>query len=230
MNAENEMLIEARGLKKSFVSGNREIRVLSGIDLKMDFSSRLSIRGESGSGKTTLLNLLAGIELPDEGELFWGGVSIRSLPGARLARARGRQIGMVFQSYYLIPELSALENVVIAGQIIGDFSKRDIRLQAEALLEEVGLADRLKSRPEQLSGGERQRVALARALINKPRVLLADEPTGNLDEKTARRMMDIILGTIDRHRIALVLVTHNSAFAAEMPDRYVLCEGVLQRD
>lgn len=229
MSDETVQLIEARGLSKSFVSGSREIRVLSGVDLNLRPASRVSIRGESGSGKTTLLNLLAGIEKPDEGELLWDGIPVQSLSAARLTRERGRQIGMVFQSYYLIPELNAFENVVIAGQIMGLYRKRELREKAEALLEEVGLSDRLKSRPEQLSGGERQRVALARALINQPRVLLADEPTGNLDEVTARRVMDIILTTVDRQNIALVLVTHNPIFANEMPERYNLREGLLER-
>ncbi|MCC5835695.1 MAG: ABC transporter ATP-binding protein [Opitutales bacterium] len=229
MSEVQPQLIEARDLSKSFVSGNREIRVLSGVDLSLSAASRVSIRGESGSGKTTLLNLLAGIERPDRGELFWDGIPIQSLSAARLTRERGRQIGMVFQSYYLIPELNALENVLIAGQIMGLQRKRELRAAAEALLDEVGLSDRLKSRPEQLSGGERQRVALARALMNRPRVLLADEPTGNLDEVTARRVMDIILQTVDRQDIALVLVTHNPNFANEMPERYTLREGVLEK-
>ena len=170
-------MIEVRGLKKSIRNGSRTVEILKGIDLNVPQGQFLAIMGASGSGKSTLLGLLAGLDAPTEGEVLVDGTEISRLPEDKLAQVRGRKIGFVFQSYQLIPTLTALENVLLPYELNanGDGKKR-----ATALLETVGLADRLDHYPVQLSGGEQQRVALARAFVLDPPIVLADEPTGNL--------------------------------------------------
>lgn len=218
--------LEASGLEKRYRSGHREIEVLCGVSLAVRAGETISIRGESGSGKSTLLNLLAGIEVPDAGEVQWEGKSLLGLPEAQRPRKRARFLGFVFQAFYLIPELNTLENVTLAARISG-LPLKEGRERAETLLGELGLQDRLKSRPDQLSGGERQRTAIARALVNRPRVLLADEPTGNLDERTSGRVMEQLMRAVQRHRTALVLVTHHPGFAAEAERQFNLEAGLL---
>ncbi|NDV61522.1 ABC transporter ATP-binding protein [Puniceicoccales bacterium CK1056] len=219
-------VLAATGLQKSYQSGHRQIEVLQGVSLSIEAGETISIRGESGSGKSTLLNLLAGIEMPDAGDVSWNGQLLSGLPESRRPKKRSEFLGFVFQSFYLIPELNLLENVLIAARIAG-LSMKEARSRAFQLLEELGLQDRLESRPEQLSGGERQRTAIARALINQPKILLADEPTGNLDEHTAERVIDQLLTVVDRHRAALVLVTHHPGFAARAQKQYRLVDGNL---
>lgn len=204
--------IEVRGLKKGFQLPREELEVLRGVDLEVGERESVSIRGESGSGKSTLLNVLAGLERRDAGELFWQGVPVPVRPGRRTARLRGRRVGMVFQSYYLVPELTAEDNVVLAGRIAG-LRGRGLRERARALLDRLGLDGRRDQMPTKLSGGERQRVAVARALINEPAVVLADEPTGNLDEATAEKVMQLLVEVTPEHGAALILVTHHPGFA-----------------
>jgi predicted ABC-type transport system involved in lysophospholipase L1 biosynthesis ATPase subunit len=219
-------VLEATALHKHYRSGQRRIEVLRGAELCLRHGETVSIRGESGSGKSTLLNLLAGIEIPDAGDVAWEGVPLSTVPESRRPRLRSAYLGFVFQAFYLVPELDALANVMLAGRIAG-MPVRTARARAEQLLGELGLAERLRSRPEQLSGGERQRAAIARALINRPRVLLADEPTGNLDEHTAQRVMDQLFAVVKSHDTAMVLVTHHAGFAARAGRRYRLTDGVL---
>jgi len=219
-------VLAATDLRKSYQSGHRQIEVLQGVSLSIEAGETISIRGESGSGKSTLLNLLAGIEIPDAGDVSWNGQLLSELPESRRPKKRSDFLGFVFQSFYLIPELNLLENVLIAARIAG-LSMKEARERSLQLLEELGLQDRLESRPEQLSGGERQRTAIARALINQPKILLADEPTGNLDEHTAERVIDQLLKVVDRHRAALVLVTHHPGFAARAGKQYRLVDGNL---
>jgi ABC-type lipoprotein export system ATPase subunit len=218
--------LRASNLKKTYRSGEREIEVLTGVGLTLGQEDSLSIRGESGSGKSTLLNLLAGIEVPDDGEVLWEGVSLRGQSGSALATRRASFLGFVFQAYYLVPELTALDNVLLAARIAGKPLKPS-RERALHLMERVGLKDRLQSRPEQLSGGERQRAAIARALMNQPAVLLADEPTGNLDERTAGRVMELLLETSGAEGASLILVTHHPAFAGMTKRASVLEQGRL---
>ncbi len=203
----NEMILSARGLRKTYPSGDRRLDVLQGVDLDVAAGESVSIRGESGSGKSTLLHVLAGLDAPDAGQLTWAGS-----PDTGAVR-RARFLGMVFQSFYLIPEIDALQNVVMARRITGRVGAAE-RDRARSLLGRVGLAERAHHLPAQLSGGERQRVAIARALMNAPQLILADEPTGNLDERTGAAMMDLLLGLCAETNTALVLVTHNAAFAA----------------
>jgi len=207
-------ILEAKDLGKAYSSGQGTIEVLNGLSLSLSSAESLSIRGESGSGKSTLLNLLAGIESADTGDILWNGESLTSISSGKRPARRARFLGYVFQAFYLIPELTALENVAIAGRIIGT-AHREARARAEALLAQVGLENRMQSRPDQLSGGERQRTAIARALLNDPSVVLADEPTGNLDERTAGMVMDVLFEATRKHHASLLLVTHHSGFASQ---------------
>jgi putative ABC transport system ATP-binding protein/lipoprotein-releasing system ATP-binding protein len=200
-------IVTAQALAKTFPSGDRRIEVLRGVDLEVAAGESVSIRGESGSGKSTLLNLLAGLDAPDSGSLAWEGA-----PAG--ADRRAMFLGMVFQSFYLIPELDALQNVLMASRILRAPRSAE-RARAKDLLARVGLAERARHLPAHLSGGERQRVAVARALMNSPRLMLADEPTGNLDEHTGDAVIELLLGLCAETGTALVLVTHNATHAAK---------------
>lgn len=213
-------LLTAIGLSKSYLSGEATLTVLRDVSLSLSAGDSLSIRGESGSGKSTLLNLLSGLDSPDAGSLAWEGS-----PDTGPTR-RARFLGMVFQSFYLIPELDAFANVLMPARILGPVAPEQ-RTRAQSLLERVGLAARRHHLPAQLSGGERQRVAIARALMNQPRLLLADEPTGNLDEKSGDAVIDLLLSLCAETATALVLVTHNPAHAARAARRFVMHEGHL---
>ena len=216
----SDVVLSAVGVRKSYPSGDRRIEVLCGVDLRVAAGESVSIRGESGSGKSTLLNLLSGLDAPDAGEIRWDG-------SAPSAGTRARYLGMVFQSFSLIPELDAWQNVLMAGRMLGS-PGADSRARAHDLLERVGLGDRASHLPAQLSGGERQRVAVARALMNSPRLLLADEPTGNLDERTGEAVIDLLLGLSRETGTALVLVTHNPAHAARTGRALTLHDGRLR--
>lgn len=212
-NTTNDILLASSGLQKTFPGADGDILVLDDIDFELRAGESVSIRGESGSGKSTLLNVLSGLEPLDAGELFWRGRPVANRSLASLARERIGFIGFVFQSYYLSPELNAIENVLLAARIAGriDSSVRD---RAEDLLQRVGMGHRIRHHSTKLSGGERQRVAVARALINRPALVLADEPTGNLDEATGQVVMDLLLELAGQEATSLVLVTHNPEFAA----------------
>jgi len=224
MNSEADIVLRAQGLAKSFTSGTGKISVLSDVSLSVRVGRSVSIRGESGCGKTTLLNLLSRIESPDVGQLWWHDRAVEKVRATRLARERGRFMGMVFQSYYLVPELDALGNVLLAAKVAG--LKPD-RARAVDLLERVGLKERLRSSTLTMSGGERQRVSVARALMNNPEVMLADEPTGNLDEHSGSVVMDMLMAICAEEGASLVLVTHNHAFAARTDEQLLLAEGRL---
>ncbi len=213
-------VLTATGLAKSFVSGERQLQVLADVELAVTAGESVSIRGESGSGKSTLLQLLAGLDTIDTGKVAWSG-------DERLtAERRGRFLGMVFQSFYLIPELTALDNVIMAARMVGRIGAAE-RQRAADLLDRVGLSERASHVPAKLSGGERQRVAVARALMNRPQLLLADEPTGNLDEHTGDEVIALLLSLCRETDTALVLVTHNPAHAARTDRQLVLHEGRL---
>lgn len=212
VNNPDDIVLEAKQLKKSFPGPDGAISVLNEVNFVLRRGESVSIRGESGSGKSTLLNVLSGLETANSGELFWQQrrVSGRSL--SWLAAQRIGYIGFVFQAYYLAPELNALENVLLGARIAGSLNRRVID-RAETLLARVGMAHRLRHHASKLSGGERQRVAVARALINDPPLVLADEPTGNLDEATGVAVMDLLLELVSEDAKSLVLVTHNPEFA-----------------
>lgn len=220
-------VLEAQNLKKSFATPAGTISVLNGVDLAVGPGEFVSVRGASGAGKTTLLQILGGLERPDSGELFWNGERITRRGNSFLARARTKLIGYVFQFFHLVPELTALENVLLAARIAGT-PLRDAEGEAKTLLERVGLAERLTHLPAKLSGGECQRVAIARALINRPPLLLADEPTGNLDERTGESVMQMLVEICREQKTALLLVTHNLSFAARADRRLLLSLGLLE--
>ena len=219
-------IIDVQGICKAFPSPSGDISVLKGIDLSVVTGESVSVRGDSGTGKTTLLNIIAALESADVGEIYWKGENIKSKSSSWLAKKRGSFLGLVFQSYYLIPELTALDNVIIAARLVGNVNAND-RKRAKDLLERVGLGERLKQVPAKLSGGERQRVALARALINKPELILADEPTGNLDENTGDEVMNILLNLCEEEEVSLVLVTHNLDYAKRTSRQVILSHGVI---
>jgi len=217
-------VLRAVNVRKNYPSGDRTLAVLQGVDFSVRAGETVSIRGESGSGKSTLLNILAGLDRPDSGELFWGAEAAHNLSLSELTARRGRFLGMVFQSYYLIPELDAFANVLMGARMIGGVGATE-RARATALLKRVGLAERLTHLSAQLSGGERQRVAVARALMNRPHVILADEPTGNLDERTGEEVISLLLEVCAEEKAALVLVTHNPGHAARCSRHLVLQAG-----
>jgi len=211
--------LEASGIRKSYLSGDRRIEVLRGVDVAIRAGESVSIRGESGSGKSTLLNLLAGLDAPDAGALAWAGEPAH-------AKRRALFLGMVFQSFYLIPEIDALANVLMAARMVRAPGVAE-RARAKELIARVGLAERATHLPAQLSGGERQRVAVARALMNSPKLLLADEPTGNLDEHTGDAVIELLLSLCRETQTALVLVTHNAVYAQKTNRQLFLREGML---
>jgi predicted ABC-type transport system involved in lysophospholipase L1 biosynthesis ATPase subunit len=220
-------VLKAAGLRKNYPSGDTTLEVLRGLDFAVAAGESVSIRGESGSGKSTLLNLLAGLDRPNAGELWWGAEATHKLSLAELTARRGRFLGMVFQAYYLIPEIDALANVLMGARIVGSIGAAE-RARAVMLLQRVGLAQRSHHLPSHLSGGERQRVAVARALMNRPPVLLADEPTGNLDERTGDEIVALLLEVCAEEKAALVLVTHNPAHAKKTARTLLLQEGVFR--
>ena len=218
-------ILETQALKKAFPGPSGKVAVLDCVDLAVNTGESLSIRGESGAGKTTLLYLLTALEQPDEGTVYWEGKNIfKKSPNWR-AKRRGQLIGFVFQAYHLVPELNALENVILAHRIVNGRVNRHTTQHAKELLERVGLAERMNHLSNQLSGGECQRVAIARALINKPPLIMADEPTGNLDEATGIEVMELLLNLCDNDQTSLVLVTHNPAFAQRTQHQLFLSAG-----
>jgi len=220
----SDPVLRARGLRKNYASGDTTLEVLRGVDLAVAPGESISIRGESGSGKSTLLNLLAGLDRPDAGELLWGAEAAQKLSPGDLTARRARFLGMVFQAYYLIPELDARANVLMAARMVGGVGSAE-RARAAGLLKRVGLEGRAHHVPAHLSGGERQRVAVARALMNRPQVILADEPTGNLDEHTGDEVINLLLEVCAEEKAALVLVTHNPHHAGRVARSYSLRDG-----
>ena len=220
-------MIEVRGLKKSIRNGSRTVDILKGIDISVPQGQFLAIMGASGSGKSTLLGLLAGLDSPTEGEVLVDGTDISKLPEDKLAQVRGRKIGFVFQSYQLIPTLTALENVLLPYELNAN---GDGKQRAIALLETVGLADRMHHYPIQLSGGEQQRVALARAFVVEPPIVLADEPTGNLDSTNGQHVLDLLTERQREANTTLVLVTHDKQIADRADRRIFLRDGRIVTD
>lgn len=227
-------IIEAHDLKRSFHEAGRELHVLRGVDVSIAQGEWLSILGRSGSGKSTLLHLLGGLDRPTTGTVRFNGTDIFTLSGGRLDRYRNQHAGFVFQFYHLLPELSALENVLIGSMLASSMftwpgKRKAARQTAIEMLERVGLKDRLTHRPAKLSGGERQRVAIARALVNRPSVLLADEPTGNLDADTAGSILDLFR-SLHKDGQTIAMVTHDQT-VADAGDRVVtLVKGKLTTD
>ncbi len=223
------VVLQAKSLSKSYsIVDAPDLNVLNQVNITLHESSSLSICGDSGCGKSTLLNLLARLEPADEGTIFWGEkrIAAESKPLAEEASWRAKHVGVVYQSYYLIPELTVLENVLmsvrLSGLSIGEYEPR-----AKELLGQMGVENKSKQIPSKLSGGERQRVAIARALVNRPKVILADEPTGNLDERTGAEIMKLLLNASAKEKTSLILVTHNPSFARATDETSILKDGKL---
>ena len=220
-------MIKAERLSKTYGSQSSKVVALDGVDLQVEPGDRIALLGRSGSGKTTLVNLLAGLDRPTSGQLEIAGQSLQSMSSGGLANYRREKIGVIFQSFQLIAQRSALQNVELP-LILAGISRRERRKIARECLEKVGLGHRLRHRPFQLSGGEQQRVAIARAIVNEPSVLLADEPTGNLDSKTAATIEELILKICEESNTTLVLITHDESLAKRCADRiYRLQDGRL---
>jgi len=222
-----EVILQAAKLEKCYRMGPVTVPVLRGVDLEILHGSWVALLGASGSGKTTLLNLLGSLEQPDKGEILYRGAEYSRMSNLQMVHFRRRQIGFIFQSYHMLPELTVRENVELPGMMDG-YNRAELRERSEMLLERVGLKHRIKHRPYELSGGEQQRAAIARALINRPKLVLADEPTGNLDSKTGSGILDIFKQLhAESEPVTIVMVTHDRNVAA-MADRIVeLQDGLI---
>ncbi|HEY8278925.1 MAG TPA: ABC transporter ATP-binding protein [Bdellovibrionota bacterium] len=225
----NETLLRARGVTKTYTKDGAPVEVLRGVDFELREGETLAILGSSGAGKSTLLHVLGTLEPPTEGEVLYYGQDVTNFSSEKVSRFRNREIGFVFQFHYLLQEFSALENVLMPALIAGE-DRPKYEERARALLTEVGLSHRLTHRPAELSGGEQQRVALARALIMHPRVLLADEPTGNLDSANAQKVKDLFLELSKSRGITIALVTHDEDIAKDFGRHLVMKDGVIADD
>lgn len=217
-------LIRVVDLYKSYYDGVTELPVLKGVDVEVKKAEIVAVVGASGVGKSTLLHLLGGLDRPTEGTIFYEGEDIFALNDPELDRFRNEEIGFIFQFHHLLPEFTALENVAMAG-LIARQQASVAHDRAKELLDYVGLGDRLEHRPSELSGGERQRVAIARALVNRPKVVLADEPTGNLDQKTSEAVHDLLWTLNDQFNQTFIIVTHNQTLAQRADRLIQLVDG-----
>ena len=222
----SDAILSARGLHKSYDLGRRKVEVLHGVSLEIGSGDFLSLQGASGAGKSTLLHLLGGLDEPTAGEVFANDQSLFGMGAVRLAKWRNREVGFVFQSYHLLPEFDALENVTLPARMAHTGSGV-AEQRGRELLERVGLAKRIHHLPTELSGGEQQRVALARALINRPRVLFADEPTGNLDSKTGGDVLDLLCELQQEAELTMIIATHDDTVAARAHVTFRLADGLI---
>lgn len=219
-------MLRTERIVKKYGSGHTELTVLDGLDFQCERSEVVGIFGSSGSGKSTFLHIIGGLDAPSSGTVFFDGTDIYSLDEKDLAGFRNRTVGFVFQFYHLLPEFCAVENVMIPC-LIGGAGKKEATERAKDALQRVQLTERFSNRPSELSGGEQQRVAIARAIVMKPEILLADEPTGNLDSDSGRRIMDLLLGLRERERMGIVMVTHDQTLSGRMDRKLKLEHGKL---
>ena len=224
----SEPILRAQDLLKSYDLGRRLIEVLHGVSLEIGEGEFLSLQGASGTGKSTLLHLLGGLDDPTSGEVFASGQSLSAMSSARLSKWRNDEVGFVFQSYHLLPEFDALENVLLPARM-AHANRAEFQKRAESLLDRVGLAKRMSHLPAELSGGEQQRVALARALINRPKLLLADEPTGNLDSKTGGEVLDLLCELQSEANLTMIIATHDDKVAKRARRTVQLVDGLIAK-
>lgn len=219
-----EPLVIARSVVKNYQIGHRDVIVLQGIDLCIYKGEFLAIRGASGAGKSTLLHLLGGLDTPNSGDIIFDGQNLASMSELELSRFRNAKVGFIFQAYHLLPELDALENVCLPARMARR-NAREVESRGRDLLDRVGLANRWEHRPSELSGGEQQRVAIARALINDPAVILADEPTGNLDSHTGEEIISLLCSLREERNATLIIATHDAKLASRAPHGIEIVDG-----
>jgi len=219
-----DALLEARDVHKSYILGRRTLEVLRGVSLSIRRGDFLALRGASGAGKSTLLHLLGALDAPNAGEIWFSGKNLARMSGLNRSRWRNRRVGFIFQAYLLFPELDAVENVGLPGRM-ARMPAREAATRARELLTRVGLGERFEHKPYELSGGEQQRVALARALINSPEIILADEPTGNLDSHTGEEIIELLCALRAERNATLVIATHDPKVAARAPRVLELADG-----
>ena len=224
----DQPLLSARGVQKTYRLGARSLDVLRGVDLELRAGDFVALRGASGAGKSTLLHLLGGLDTPTVGEVWLSGRNLARLSRGELASVRNFEVGYIFQAYYLLPELDALENVCLPARM-ARVSADKAAARGRELLERVGLKDRMEHKPYELSGGEQQRVAIARALINQPGLILADEPTGNLDSHIGQEIMNLLLSLRSEQNVTLVMATHDEDLAKLAPRVIRLVDGLEEK-
>ena len=217
------MTLACREIYRSFKSGNETIEILKGVNLELAESEVIAILGPSGSGKTTLLNLLAGLDRPSSGEIFWADVAVHNATNNELAKLRLSELGLIFQNHYLLEDLNVFDNVSLSGRLMGKLD----RARTNQIIEAVGLENRKNYFPKKLSGGERQRVAVARALYAKPKIILADEPTGSLDRASAKAVYSLLVELARHEGSSVIMVTHDEGLVNDLDKRYRLIDGKL---
>jgi len=225
----NDPLISGTGVHKTYSLGKRDLEVLRGVDVSLNRGDFLALRGASGAGKSTLLHLLGGLDSPTKGEVIFRGENLAKLSRRELAKLRNSHIGFIFQAYYLLPELDALENVCLPARM-ARIPAHKAETRGRELLARVGLKERMEHKPYELSGGEQQRVAIARALVNEPELILADEPTGNLDSHTGEEIIDLLCSLRSEKQTTLIVATHDAKVAARAPRIIELLDGEVKRD
>lgn len=227
--AVQRVLVEVRNVHKSYLLGQRPVQVLRGVSFGLRRGEFAALRGASGAGKSTLLHLLGGVDVPNQGEIWFDGQNLAALSPSALAQWRNRKVGFIFQAYHLLPELDALENVCLPARM-ARVPAAEAEARGRELLRRVGLAERMDHKPAELSGGEQQRVAIARALINQPELVLADEPTGNLDSRTGQEIIELLCALRVERQATLLVATHDANVAARAPRILELADGQIQSD
>jgi lipoprotein-releasing system ATP-binding protein len=224
----SEIILKIDKLNKHYKDKKRDIHILNDLDFEIKKGEFVSVLGKSGSGKTTFLNMIGMLDKPDSGNVYYAGQNVSKAPSSKIDLLRNEMLGFIFQFHYLLPEFTALENVMLPG-LIGNKKDRDkVKKRASELLTEMGLGDRLDHKPTELSGGEKQRVAIARAMINEPKIILADEPTGNLDEETSEVIHKLLRKICEEKNQTIIVVTHSTELASITDKRYHLTKGKLE--
>jgi len=224
----SEVILKIEKLNKHYKDKKRDIHILNDLDFEIKKGEFVSVLGKSGSGKTTFLNMIGMLDQPDSGDIYYAGQNVSKAPSSKIDILRNEMLGFIFQFHYLLPEFTALENVMLPGLIGNKKSKDEIEKRAKELLTEMGLNDRLDHKPTELSGGEKQRVAIARAMINEPKIILADEPTGNLDEETSDVIHSLLRKICKEKNQTIIVVTHSTELANITDKRYHLTKGKLE--